>query len=243
MIALSPETRPDRWPAAARLIARWLDRRERIDELLDTLRLIDCPERNARAASIWSLAWCDITAGSRRRSIGLIAHPPRFSTRAVLFIAGFELIEAAGTPAAGRMVAKIVHHAVEQTKALASAVRSAPGECGGAKTGAGARPCRRRRKVATAEDSAEYFSHPDWLVKRWLAQFGADATRSCSNGISSRRRFTRAGAAAGETPPDWMKPTAWPGFFEVASGHWREGRAVVEERENLSAGSGHAPVG
>ncbi|MGH7944840.1 MAG: hypothetical protein ACREF9_07505, partial [Opitutaceae bacterium] len=31
---LSPH---DAWPAAARLIARWLDRRERIDALLDSL--------------------------------------------------------------------------------------------------------------------------------------------------------------------------------------------------------------
>jgi 16S rRNA (cytosine967-C5)-methyltransferase len=23
-----------------------------------------------------------------------------------------------------------------------------------------------------------------------------------------------------ETPPEWLKPTAWPGFFEVGSGQW-----------------------
>ena len=32
-------------------------------------------------------------------------------------------------------------------------------------------------KVASAEVLAEYFSHPDWMVERWLVDFGADATR------------------------------------------------------------------
>src|SRR3982751_5103876 len=111
--------KPSGWPAAARLLAQWLDQRERIDGLLDSL-----PKNMTGAAR----ARCQHLVMGVVRHFGrldaalgrLIAHPPRFSTRAVLFIAGFELIDAADSPAADGMVAKIVHHAVEQTKTLAS---------------------------------------------------------------------------------------------------------------------------
>src|ERR1051325_8389385 len=102
------------WPSAAQLVARWLDRRERIDALLDSL---------PSALSGTERARCQHLVLGVVRHFGridaalarLVAHPPRFSTRAVLFIAGFELIEASADQDDGR-VAKIVHHAVEQTK-------------------------------------------------------------------------------------------------------------------------------
>src|SRR5438128_10564803 len=106
------------WPAAARLVARWLDRRERVDALLDSLpRTMAGPPR-ARCQHL--VLGVVRHFGRIEAALGrLIAHPPRFSTRAILYIAGFELIEAAKDQDDGR-VAKIVHHAVEQTKTLAS---------------------------------------------------------------------------------------------------------------------------
>ena len=112
-------SRPTAWPAAARLIARWLERRERVDELLDTLGgSLGGPER----ARCQHLVFGVVRHFSRiEAALGrLIAHPPRFSTRGVLFVAGFELIESGGKSVDEGMVAKIVHHAVEQTKRLAS---------------------------------------------------------------------------------------------------------------------------
>ena len=106
------------WPIAARLLAQWLDRRERIDTLLDSLpRSLPSAERARVQHLVLGVVrhFGRIDAALTR----LIAHPPRISTRAVLCIAGYELIEAAAANDAGR-VAKIVHHAVEQTKALAS---------------------------------------------------------------------------------------------------------------------------
>ena len=82
------------WPVAARLVAQWLDRRERIDVLLDTLpRTLPSAERARLQHLVLGVVrhFGRIDAALNR----LIAHPPRFSTRAVLFIAGYELIEAA----------------------------------------------------------------------------------------------------------------------------------------------------
>lgn len=149
----------------------------------------------------------------------LIAHPPRFSTRGVLFVAGFELIESAGRSADDGMVAKIVHHSVEQTKALASAaearlvnavVRKLAAELSTPAPAAD----------AAASVLAEYFSHPEWLVRRWLDQFGAIATRSLLEWNQLPAPVYARWRVAGETPPPWMLPTKWPAFYEIESGQW-----------------------
>jgi 16S rRNA (cytosine967-C5)-methyltransferase len=207
------------WPAAAQLIARWLDRGERIDTLLDSLPPTLAGAERARCQHLVLGVvrhFGRIDAALAR----LVAHPPRFVTRAVLFIAGFELIEAANNNDAGR-VAKIVHHAVEQTKALASPAEArlvnavvrklAPALAQSAPT-----------LNVSAEELGEYFSHPAWLVKAWLAQFGPEATRALLEWNQTPAPVHARWRAEGETPPDWLKPTTWPGIFEVESGHWAD---------------------
>lgn len=191
------ETRTTAWPAAARLLARWLDRRERVDELLESLGGSLTGTERARCqhlvfGAIRHFGRIDAAIGR------LVSHSPRFATRAVLLVAGFELIEAhterggartsaseAGTTNApdqptaaddGR-VAKIVHHAVEQTKQLASPAEARMVNAVVRKL-AGVLAEPPPPKLATAEVLAEYFSHPVWLVRSWLAQFGAAATRA-----------------------------------------------------------------
>jgi len=151
----------------------------------------------------------------------LIAHPPRFSTRAVLFVAGFELIEAAGKSREDGLVAKIVHHAVEQTKRLASPAEARLVNAVVRKL-AGALASPPPPKVASAEVLAEYFSHPVWLVRSWLAQFGAEATRALLEWNQQPAPVYARWRTAGEIPPGWLKPSPWPGFYEIATGRWPE---------------------
>jgi 16S rRNA (cytosine967-C5)-methyltransferase len=219
----APESRSTSpsWVAAVHLLARWLERRERLDALLETLpRTLAGAER----------ARCQHLTMGVIRHFGridsalakLIAHPPRFSTRAVLFIAGFELIEATQDGDDGR-VAKIVHHAVEQTKTLASpaearlvnaVVRKLAGPMGRAAPTLNVDPA----------ELGDYFSHPAWLVRSWLAQFGADGTRALLEWNQRPAPIYarwRAAALAGEAPAI-LKPTPWPGILEVTPGHWSE---------------------
>jgi 16S rRNA (cytosine967-C5)-methyltransferase len=213
-------SRPTAWPAAARLIARWLERRERVDELLETL---GGSLTGAERARCQHLVFGVVRHFGRIESaLGrLIAHPPRFSTRGVLFVAGFELIESAGKPPEEGMVAKIVHHAVEQTKRLASPAEARLVNAVVRKL-AVELAVPPPPKLAGAEVLAEYFSHPVWLVKRWLARFGADGTRSLLEWNQQPAPVFARWRAEGEVPPAWLKPTQWPTFFEVASGHWSE---------------------
>jgi 16S rRNA (cytosine967-C5)-methyltransferase len=152
----------------------------------------------------------------------LVSHPPRFATRAVLFIAGFELIEAITQNDTGR-VARIVHHAVEQTKGLASPAEARLVNAVVRKLGQALSAPPPTLNVSP-EELGEYFSHPAWLVKSWLAQFGPEATRALLEWnqrpapVYARWRVT----ASGERPPEFLKPTAWPNIYEVESGHWSE---------------------
>ncbi|MEO6875941.1 MAG: RsmB/NOP family class I SAM-dependent RNA methyltransferase [Opitutaceae bacterium] len=227
--AATPSGRLTAWPAAVNLLARWLDRRERIDELIDSLPpTLSGPERARCQHLVFGVVR---HFGRLDSALGrLVAHPPRFPTRAVMLMAGYELIEAAGSPATDGLVAKIVHHAVEQTKSVASkaeaglvnaVVRKLSVALAGPPPG----------KIASAEVLAEYFSHPDWLVKRWLVDFGADSTRQLLEWnqqpatVYARWRPTFAANATDqhaplEGPPDFLKPTQWPGFYEVPSGRW-----------------------
>jgi 16S rRNA (cytosine967-C5)-methyltransferase len=208
------------WPSAARLIARWLDRRERVDALLDSLpRTLIGPSRARCQHLVLGVIrhYGRIDAALGR----LVAHPPRFSTRAVLFIAGFEIIEAVEDKDDGR-IAKIVHHAVEQTKSLASPSEARLVNAVVRKLSAAlATPAP--TLTISAEELGEYFSHPAWLVKAWLAQFGPEATRFL---LEWNQRpapvHARWRTPADEHRPGFLKPTAWPNIYEVASGHWPE---------------------
>lgn len=151
----------------------------------------------------------------------LIAHPPRFSTRAVLFIAGYELIEASSDAPESGKVAKIVHHAVEQTKKLSSVAESRLVNAVVRKL-APMMADEAPSKLATPEALAEYFSHPEWLVKRWLLQLGAENTRKLLEWNQSPARAYVRWRDAAMAAPDFLKPTEWEGYYELGSGRWSE---------------------
>ncbi len=229
------------WPAAARLVARWLDRHERIDALLDTLpRTLAGPTR-ARCQHL--VLGVVRHFGRLEAALGrLVPHPPRFATRAVLFIAGFELIEAAQDDDTGR-AAKIVHHAVEQTKSLASPAEARLVNAVVRKLIAALAGPPPTLNVSATE-LGEYFSHPAWLVQSWLAQFGPEATRQL---LEWNQRpapvYARWRGPEGSTPPDFLKPTAWPGVFEVESGRWPEVEPLLKNGHlYLQDPSTHTPV-
>lgn len=209
------------WPAAARLIARWVDRRERIDALLETLpRTLTGAERARCQHLVLGVVrhFGRIDAALGR----LVAHPPRFATRAVLLIAGYELIEAAGEPAEAGLSAKIVHHAVEQTKALASPAEAGLVNAVGRKLATALAAQPEPGPKAELAELAEYYSHPDWLIRMWLAQFGPKSTRALLEWNQQPAPVYARWRDPATTPPAFLKPTVWPDFRHVESGHWPE---------------------
>ena len=224
------------WPVAISLLERWLQRGERVDALLESA--------GRRAPDVWSgeeRARCQHVLFGAVRHYGrinaavtaLVERPPRARLRAVLLVAGFELLEAGMAPSDEGQAARIVHHAVDQAKTLLSpaearlvnAVLRRLGEAavvGAAPPAAG----------AGAAELACFFSHPDWLVRRWLAQFGAEATHRLLQWNQTpppvygrwRSAFATTPAAGSPAlpPPAFLQPTGWAGFYVVPAGHWPE---------------------
>jgi len=214
------------WQSAAKLVARWLDRRERIDLLMESLPgAMTGTERGRCQHLVFGVVrhFGRIDGHVHR----LVAHPPRFVTRAVLYIAAYELIESA--PGDEGQRARIVHHAVERAKELASpaearlvnaVVRGLSRELAGE---------GEPGPIAPAGALASYYSHPEWLVRRWLAEFGAPATRGLLAWNQSPAPVYARWRDRARAAPDWLSPTEWPGFHAVPPGRWAEVEALLAE--------------
>ena len=209
------------WAAAVALLERWLVRGERADYLLERV------ERGGGAAD--RPACQRLLFGAIRHfgrldaALGpLTARKPRARLRAVLLIAGFELLEAADEPAEGGRAARVVDHAVGQAKGLLSPpearlvnavlrrLADAP-DLRAAPPGAG----------AEASELARFYSHPEWLVRRWQARHGADATLRLLRWNQAPPPVYARWRGPAEAPP-WLQPTAWPGFLVVPVGRWAD---------------------
>lgn len=219
------------WPEAVRSVARWLADQERIDSVLEALPSgMDRVER----ARCQHLVYGVVRHAGRLEELlnSLIAHPPRFTTRAALLLAGFELIDAADPGAQAR----IVHHAVEQTKALASPAEARLVNAVGRRLAAALAAQRPLPRFASAEELGARFSHPVWLVRRWLIAFGAEPTRRLLEWNQTPAPVHLRWRQPAAAPPGWAQATAWPGFFSAPPGHWPEveaeisaGRAYVQD--------------
>jgi 16S rRNA (cytosine967-C5)-methyltransferase len=205
---------PNGWVAAAGLVERWLARAERVDTLLEGLAANLNGQERARAQQLFYgvVRWASrLEAGLA----GLMTRPPRTKVKAVLMIAGFELLE--GGP---DLTAKVIHHAVERAKTVCSAKEAGL-------VNAVARKLAGRLAEAPS-DLATEFAHPEWLVARWNRQFGKDTTRKLLEWnqqpapVYARWRI--------EAPvPAFLAPTKWAGFYEVKAGHWDDIRRLVTD--------------
>jgi 16S rRNA (cytosine967-C5)-methyltransferase len=202
------------WVAAAGLVERWLARSERVDTLLEGLATNLSAQERARAQQLFYgvVRWASRLEAALA---GLMAHEPRTKVKAVLMIAGFELLE--GGP---DLMAKVIHHAVERAKSVAS-----PKEA--RLVNAVARKMADRLAVKPA-DLATEFAHPEWLVARWTRQFGVETTRQLL-AWNQQPAPVYARWRTGAPVPDFLAPSKWPGFYEVKAGHWDEIRRLAAE--------------
>jgi 16S rRNA (cytosine967-C5)-methyltransferase len=214
------------WSHAARLVARWVEKGERVDALLDTMPRSVTGVDRGRCQNLF------LGAVRHRGRIEahlkeLITLLPRPRVQGILLVAGFELIDG-GTEG---HAARVGHHAVEQTKLLASPSEARLVNAVVRKLAAGLAAEKTPLKVADALELAVYFSHPDWMVKRWLAQFGAESTRALlewnQKPAPVYARWRSRERAPGEEELKWLTPTAWSGFYELKQGHWPEVEAAL----------------
>lgn len=209
----------DGWGTAVLLVERWLATQERVDTLLEQLTPGLPAQERARAQHLFYgvVRWAGRIEGALA---GLMAQPPRTKVRAILMVAGFELQEQRLATDKVGAVAKIIHHAVEKSKTVASAK-----EAGLVNAVA--------RKMALRLDEpprnlAEEFAHPEWLVSRWVKQFGAENARRLLE-WNQQPAPVYARWRAAEPTPDFLAPTKWAGFFEVKAGRWDDVRKLAND--------------
>ncbi|HEY0863486.1 MAG TPA: RsmB/NOP family class I SAM-dependent RNA methyltransferase [Lacunisphaera sp.] len=202
------------WEAAVGLTERWLARSERVDALLEGLPSALTGQERARAQQLF---YGVVRWSSRLEAAlsGLMARPPRTKVKAVLVVAGFELLE--GGPA---LTAKVIHHAVEKAKTVCSAK-----EAGLVNAVARKLALRLAEKPA---DVATELAHPEWLVGRWTQQFGAATTRQLLE-WNQQPAPVYARWRIDAPVPEFLAPTKWPGFYEVKAGKWDEVRRLANE--------------
>src|SRR3954469_16044329 len=102
--------------AAVGLTELWLAKAERVDTLLEGLPSSLTSQDRARAQQLFYgvVRWSNRLEAALA---GLMTHPPRTKVRAVLLVAGFELLEGGG---GAESTAKVIHHAGEKAKTVAS---------------------------------------------------------------------------------------------------------------------------
>jgi 16S rRNA (cytosine967-C5)-methyltransferase len=216
------------WPCAVVLVARWLDRRERIDLLMESL---PAAVRGSERARCQHLVFGVVRHYGRISGVlgALVAHPPRFVTRAALYVAAFELIEASAEGGDSGQPARIVHHAVERTKELASAAEAGLVNAVVRRMAAVLPEQRPPGAIAPAAELADFFSHPEWLVRRWLAVLGAGPTRSLLEWNQSPAPLHARWRNPSAEAPGWLLPSKWKGFYAVAPGHWPEVEPLLRD--------------
>ncbi len=213
----------DGWESAVQVTERWLARAERVDTLLEGLPAILSGQERARCQHLFYgvVRWSSLIESGLA---GLMAHAPRTKVRAILMVAGFEILE--GKTAAA---AKIVHHAVERAKTVAS--QKEAGLINAVARKLAARLLAGPVKTGVlAADLAVEFAHPGWLVERWLRLFGPDATRQLLDWNQKPAPVYARARTRTEAPlPEFLAPTKWAGFCEVKAGHWDEVRRLISD--------------
>lgn len=221
------ETVSSPWSTSIKLLTQWLEEGERVDTLLEQLPQGLPSQERARCQS---LLYGTVRHFGRLQAHlqRLVPRPPRPRLQAILLVAGFELISGGDE----HHLARVVHHAVEQAKTLASEAEARLVNAVLRKLGAELLRETEPPKLAPAEVLAAYYSHPEWLVRRWLTQYGAVSTRALLEWnqrpavVYARWRYLDRIPSPEEL--ECLAPTPWETYYEVRPGHWPQVTKLIE---------------
>ncbi len=238
---------PDAWESAVALTNEFFKSDRRLARLQEgTATELPQEERRRRQSLLYGVA----------RNIALIEWAikqnvrriPKGRLKALLLVAGFEIL-ADVRENEGARAPQVVHHAVDRAKRLLSAPEARLVNA----------VLRRLRETfrsalveepASADDLARLYSHPKWLVERWICAFGWDRVRSLlAWSQEPAPDYLRLYVEPPEGVADGLIPTEWPGFVRIGAGGWplaqellASGRAYVQDPSTRLAPELLAPV-
>ena len=210
--------REEPWKMAAELLRRWLTAGERVDALMAA---IPASMGSVERSSCQHLVYGAIRHFGRIQEAlaPMLNKKPRPLVQAIMLLAGFELIESGDDG----QTARVVHYAVEQSKHLVSLRESGL-------INAVLRKLKKRLDMmkqpefgASAEKLSVYYSHPLWLVKRWLKEFKEDAVHDLlkwNQSVPPVYARWRGENAPDKASLEVLEASAWDGFYKVRTGNW-----------------------
>ena len=211
------------WSAACRLLAKHLQSGKRLDFLLESLsnQLSPVDRRRCRRLLYGAIRHLSLLESAVNQHL---KSRPRPILRASLLLGAFELLEDAESAPA------VIHHAVDRARELASANEARL-------VNAVLRKVQNSLKsVLEAENASTValalrFSHPEWLVERWLGQFGYEATRQLlewdQQPAPLYARVSNPETERDLDMPAFFLPTAHPGLFRLEHPDWEQVEALL----------------
>jgi 16S rRNA (cytosine967-C5)-methyltransferase len=210
----SPPSESEGWGLAVTLVAEWQQGKGRADHLLEDHAAEAAGRARGHAQGLFFGAirhWRRIDSALRP----LLERPPRPQLMALLTVACGELIE---NPTVAPPL--IVDHAVRAAKRLVSVAESRFVNAVMRRVVPALRDVPPPGAATPSAEQAAFFSHPDWLVEKWIRQFGREETHRLLEWNQTPAAVHvrwRAGEAA---RPTSLEPTPWAGFFRLNHGAW-----------------------
>lgn len=192
------------WDAAVLLTEDYFKGNRKADDLLDRLPADFTGRQRATCQSLFLGA---LRFGHRTEAAleGLLRKKPKPQVRAILLVTGFELLEAAGD-----RHPKIIHHAVERSKARLNRFEQGF-------LNAVLRKLRvKLLKMSPQPDLAAYHSHPQWLVDHWAEIFPAALQELLKWNQKTPQTYLKI-YNEDAAPPPVVESTEWKHFFRIAN--------------------------
>ena len=218
------------WYYAVRLCEAYLRRPGKTDVLLERL-----PDGlDARERRLCQFLFFGVVRNFKLIEFAVksfLKKQPRPRLKSILFVAAFELLSGDDSRAP-----KIIDHAVSQAQGLVSS----------SEAGLVNAVMRRLLPVLLEPESPEQdpvaqlaltWSHPEWLVQRWLQGFGSESTQKLLTWDQKPAPvYLRLRKHSLSNPPEDLEPVRWPGFYLFNNRVWpevdqllKEGRAFIQD--------------
>ncbi|WP_309026066.1 RsmB/NOP family class I SAM-dependent RNA methyltransferase [Pelagicoccus enzymogenes] len=211
----------DSWSVAVQLVANFTRQPARMSHLLEQMPADWDPGKRRACQSLLFGTIRHIRLLEKALD-EFLRRRPKPLLWASLLVASRELMEAP------ERSAKIVHHAVERIGKRCGKVEKGLGNAVLRKV-SGRLPELLESNLADAKDLAWRYSHPKWLVKRWLEQFGWEETlaflewNQSEAGVFARWQGEPEDLAVLEP---WREGTP---FFKLQSGSWQKIASYIEK--------------
>ncbi|MEM8868731.1 MAG: transcription antitermination factor NusB [Verrucomicrobiota bacterium] len=201
-----PTPEASSWAIAVYLTGSYLAGNAKADQLLHKLPTTLTGKKRATAQSLFYGA---LRHGHLIRQIlnKLCKKPPQPELKAIFLVTGYELLSADG-----ERVPQIIHHAVQQSKKLIpkaqtgflnAVLRKIPGTLA----------------AIPADDLATKYSHPEWLVTRWLKEFSPEVVPKLLEWNQQEPQNylkIHAGTTAADSIGAFTQATPWDHFYSLA---------------------------